>query len=250
MLSIRKHTIAFLLFAALFFSSCHPKLLTGKETAALKVQQDVALDKNLDRMIHPYRLKLASEMDVKIGHSQTELSNRGNGETALGNFVADMQKTFAETYFGYEVDLSVINNGGLRNSLPAGPITIGNIYELSPFDNYLYILELNANDVRKLAEYVIENKNLGINGLQLKSEAGEITFLKLNGDGLQEDKKYKLAINDYLANGGDNMAFLKELPRLETSDQLLRDILIKQIQILNSTGLSINSKIEGRLILN
>jgi 2',3'-cyclic-nucleotide 2'-phosphodiesterase (5'-nucleotidase family) len=249
MLFMRKQIIALLLFAALFFSTCHPKLLTGRESAVLKVQQDVGQDKDLAQMIHPYRINLASEMEVRIGHNQTELSNRGNGETALGNFVADMQKIFAETYLGYEIDLSVINNGGLRNSLPAGPVTIGNIYELSPFDNYLYILELNANDIRKLAEYVIENKNLGINGMQLKSEAGEVTFLQVNGEELQEEKTYKLAINDYLANGGDNMAFLKELPRLESSDQLLRDILIEQIKVLNEKGLSISSKIEGRLIL-
>lgn len=200
-------------------------------------------------MIQPYRKNLEAEMNVPIGYSEAEMSHRGIGETALGNFVADVQKSFAEEILGYEIDLSVMNNGGLRNSLPKGEITIGNIYELSPFDNYLYILALEAKDIQNLAEYIVQNKNIGINGMLLKSEAGVIETLKLNGQELQEGRVYKLAIHDYLANGGDNMAFLKDLPRLEISNHLLRDILIRQIKLKKEKGLSISSQIEGRQIL-
>lgn len=246
---MRISSIVFLLFIALTFSRCHPKILTSQESSFLSVQQHVEQEKDLFQMIQPYRKNLEAEMNVPIGYSEAEMSHRGIGETALGNFVADVQKSFAEEILGYEIDLSVMNNGGLRNSLPKGEITIGNIYELSPFDNYLYILALEAKDIQNLAEYIVQNKNIGINGLLLKSEAGVIETLKLNGQELQEGRVYKLAINDYLANGGDNMAFLKDLPRLEISNHLLRDILIRQIKLKKEKGLSISSQIEGRQIL-
>ena len=246
---MRIRSIVFLLFIALTFSSCQPNILTNQESSFLRVQQDVEKEKDLFQMIQPYRKNLEAEMNVPIGYSEMEMSHRGIGETALGNFVADVQKSFAEEIFGYDIDLSVMNNDGLRNSLPKGEITIGNIYELSPFDNYLYILALEAKDIQKLAEYIVEKRNLGINGMFIKSEAGVIETLMLNGQAPQEGKVYKLAINDYLANGGDNMAFLKELPRLEISNHLLRDILIREIKLQKDKGLSISSKIEGRQIL-
>lgn len=185
-------------------------------------------------------------MNSVIGQTKETILKTGTGETPIGNLVADLQKEYAEEYFGYNIDISIINNGGIRNTLPKGNITLGNIFEISPFDNYLYVLELNAEQVVNLAEFAAQTKILGINGLYIESQSEELTKLLVNGKQVEEGKTYLLAVNDYLANGGDGMDMLTDLPRKEQSTILLRELLIDRIKLRTSRGEIISAQIEGR----
>src|SRR5262249_54168219 len=53
-----------------------------------------------------------------------------DGDTALANLLADWLRLAAGA-----VDVAIANTGGVRASLPAGPITYGRLFELTPFDN-------------------------------------------------------------------------------------------------------------------
>ncbi|WP_304517296.1 5'-nucleotidase C-terminal domain-containing protein [Cecembia rubra] len=227
-------------------TSCAPTLFKTGEGQFLLVGSDIPVDLAAQNFIHPYKENLEKEMNAVIGETTEAILKTGNGESALGNLVADFQKEFAEKELGYPIDISIINNGGIRNTLPKGDITLGNIYELSPFDNYLQILELNENDVLSLAEFAASRKILGISGMKITSQGEKILELKINGKDLIPDKKYLLAVNDYLANGGDGMGFLVEIPRKTETDYLLRDILIEIIKSKTEAGQKIEAKIEGR----
>jgi 2',3'-cyclic-nucleotide 2'-phosphodiesterase (5'-nucleotidase family) len=234
--------------AIIFFSACSPQLQKNSSYQLLTVDGQTSSDQEFEQIIEPYKIKLDAEMNAVIGSSEKELSKGGRGETALGNFVADLQKEFSEEKFNRQIDISVVNNGGLRNSLPQGNITVGNIFELAPFENFIYILELNADDVRRLGDYALRGKNLGIAGLNLEAEDNILTQLRVNGEELDPDKKYLLAINDYLANGGDRMDFLVDLPRIESSNVLMREMLLIKIKELTAEGKTLNADIEGRQI--
>lgn len=225
-------------------------LYISSSASLLSVTQSVEEDSSYLAFIAPYKVQLDEEMKRVIGKGAKELSKVGGGETALGNLVADMQKAYSETKFNQKIDISVINNGGMRNIIPEGDITVGNIYELSPFENFIYLLELTSEDVEELAKYVVRLKNLGISGMQIESEKGELKWLAIGGEMLEKDKTYVLAINDYLANGGDYMDFLVDLPRIYESDVLLRDMLIEQVEEWTTNGELIDAEIEGRQKLN
>ncbi|MFN3803398.1 5'-nucleotidase C-terminal domain-containing protein, partial [Belliella pelovolcani] len=202
-------------------------------------------DPALTEMVSPYKAKMEAEMSTIIGQSVKALT-RNRGESLLGNFVADLQRAYAEQEFGISIDISIINNGGMRNDLPEGNITLGNIYELSPFDNYLVILELTAQDVQKLAEFMAARKNMAVSGMEIIGEGNQVQSFKVNGQALDSNKVYLLAINDYLANGGDNMDFLTDLPVMENTDLLLRDMLIQMIKAKTARGEMLDAQIEGR----
>jgi 2',3'-cyclic-nucleotide 2'-phosphodiesterase (5'-nucleotidase family) len=234
------------LAALLLLIQCQPKLLKTHQAEFYVVSDSVQVDPQARNYIWPYKEKLDAKMKTVIGESVKELDKSGRGETALGNFVADMQKEYAEEEFGYPIDISIINNGGLRNTLPQGNITLGNVFELSPFDNYLFVLALSAQDVEKLAQYAVEKKNLGINGMYIESENNELTHFTVDGKPVEKGKTYLLAVNDYLATGGDQMSFLMDLPRKEVSDILLRDLLIEKIKEKTAKGEKLDAEIEGR----
>lgn len=246
-----KTTVKFLkisLLLLLFFlhSYCAPKFFKSAEVTHLSIGADVKQDPDFYQFVLPFKEKLEAEMNTVIGKSDAAIIKSGPGETALGNLVADYQKEFAEATLGYSVDISIINNGGIRNNLPSGPITLGNIYELSPFDNYLHVLELKAEDVVTLAEFAAERKILGIAGMHIATQGNEIITLQVGNRDLEKNRTYFLAVNDYLANGGDNMEFLTTLPRIEETNFLLRDILIQQIKIRTNNSEKISAQVEGR----
>src|SRR5262249_30706318 len=58
------------------------------------------------------------------------LPRQSSGESALGNLLADWMRLAAGS-----VDVAIANTGGIRAALPAGPITYGRLFEVTPFDN-------------------------------------------------------------------------------------------------------------------
>lgn len=236
----------FLITGIFALFQCSPKLTKNHQSDFFAIGVSEEIHPEFEEMILPYKERLDLEMNTVIGQSAKELNKAGRGETTLGNFVADIQKEYAEETFGYPVDISIINNGGLRNILPEGNITLRNIFELSPFDNYLYILELNADDVKKLAQFAAEKKILAINGMTITTENDILTEFTVQGKPLEEGRNYLLAINDYLANGGDQMGFLIDLPRKETSVILLRDFILEKIKEKTAKGIMLDAEIERR----
>jgi 2',3'-cyclic-nucleotide 2'-phosphodiesterase (5'-nucleotidase family) len=230
----------------IIFSACSPQLHKSSGYELIAVDNSIAADQGFEQIIAPYKVKLDEEMNAVIATSDRELPKGGRGETALGNLVADLQREFSEEQFNRQIDISVVNNGGLRNSLPQGNITVGNIFELAPFENFIYILELNADDVVRLGEYAVSGKNLGIAGMQIEGKDNKLTHLSINGEELDTKRTYLLAINDYLANGGDRMDFLINLPRAEESTVLMREMLLTKMRELTAEGKTVNASIEGR----
>lgn len=240
------------LFASLIsicLLGCSPQLNYQASGEFTTINESIQQEAELVAFIEPYKDNMEAKMGSVIGTTQKALTRAGR-ESLLGNFVSDLQLEYAQEAFGYPIDISIINNGGMRNDLPEGPVTLGNIYELSPFDNFLVVLELQADDVKKLAEFIAVRKNMAFQGMRITSENDKLAELNIDGKDLESGKTYLLVINDYLANGGDNMEFLIGLPVKENSTTSIRDMLIMMIQQKTAAGEILNAKIEGRLKIN
>ena len=231
----------------LLTTSCQQQLYYQYQGGFEQIDEQINPDPETQAFVSPYKDKMDTEMNQIIGESSVQLTKE-SGESLLGNFVTDIQKEFAEETFGYKLDISVMNNGGMRNELPEGPITLGHIYELSPFDNYLVILEIKGTDVKKLAEFIARKKNMAVKGISFEVLEDKLISFQINGKQVQDNQTYLLAINDYLANGGDDMEFLAGLPKKEDSNILLRDMLIKMIKKKTESGQKLSAQIEGRQI--
>jgi 2',3'-cyclic-nucleotide 2'-phosphodiesterase (5'-nucleotidase family) len=245
-----KLKMVFWALSLILFSACSPNLNKSSSSQLLAVDDKTEANHASEELIAPYKEKLDAQMNAVVARSEEELAKGGRGETALGNFVADQQLEFSREAFDKAIDISVVNNGGLRNSLPKGDITVGNVFELLPFENFIYILALSAGDVHNLAEYAIKGRNLGLSGMAIESQEGELTKVTVNDEPIEEGRTYLLAINDYLANGGDRMDFLIEVPRVEESTVLMREMLLSRLKEMNAAGKQVEAKVEGRQKIN
>ena len=178
-------------------------------------------------------------------------------ELPLGNFVADAQVEYLATH-GVEVDFAFTNGGNIRSSLPKGKVTRENILTVLPFENYVYVVTLKGSDVIDLFNF-IGSINQGAGGFaQVSKEVsytitydetgmnGEISNVLVNGSPLDENRTYKIAVNDYLASGGDGYeALTKSIDTFNTS-MLMSDVVIEYAQ---SLGAPISPTTEGRITI-
>ncbi len=214
----------------------------------LSVDQTYYEDSTIAATIQPYRQKLQDEMDVVIGHSDKRLVE-AKVESLLGNFVSDAILIQSGLHYPEKIHFSVINNGGLRAPLPKGPVNIGNVYELMPFENLLYILELNGAQTKSMFDNMASGKNVAVSNSVVIIEENRPVKIFIDGAPFDQNKHYVLAVSDYLAQGGGGMDFLKEAKLLATLDVKIRDLIIDHIKQLEANGETVNAEIEGRVKL-
>jgi 2',3'-cyclic-nucleotide 2'-phosphodiesterase (5'-nucleotidase family) len=145
-----------------------------------------------------------------------------NKETALGHLVTDGWLAEAQKA-GYNVDLAVVNAGGLRADLqPAdnGDVTYGMLGSISPFNNELYVIKTSGAHIRELL-----NQQYDTDGYPLLYIAGlsytygpssddnyvhQVVDMTLtDGTKVSDDGVYTVLIPDFLYNGGDNFTALE-----------------------------------------
>jgi 2',3'-cyclic-nucleotide 2'-phosphodiesterase (5'-nucleotidase family) len=164
-------------------------------------------------------------------------------EGALGNLTADMVRNAMVSLRGHVVHMAVINNGGLRVPLYKGPITVGRVYELMPFDNTLVLLKLSGAQVLSLADELAKFGGEPVSGIRFRIEDGKAADVLLGVNSVDPEAEYWVATHNYLADGGGDFPTLwKPLERVDFAVNL-RDVFIREF-ILHPNP---EPRLEGRI---
>ncbi len=238
-------------FVFLFvFSSCKTYYSIDKTNSSFNKIDKKLDDKDssdIDFIIEPYKAKLSKKMNEVLGYSDGLFKRQP--ESTLGNWVSDAIASGAKRISGMNIDFAIQNYGGIRiRELAKGGITLGKIYELMPFNNYVVILKADANTVQQLMDRMALYGGWPISSsVRYKIENDKAVNILIKGRKIDKDKIYTIAMPDYIANGGDKCTFLKEAKRVDVDQVLIRDVLIDEVKQTNAKGAHINSKIEGRV---
>ncbi|MNV04492.1 Trifunctional nucleotide phosphoesterase protein YfkN precursor [compost metagenome] len=180
----------------------------------------------MDSLVAPYRREMLKEFGQVIGETTTDLVT-GRPNSTLGFWLCDqlIAKAKDSSLFKQEPLVAFINIGGLRADLPKGPITVGDVYKVMPFDNRVVYLKLSLDKIPEMEAYLKEKGGEPIGGFSLIK--GKLEF----PDSLAKQKKYFWVVtSDFLANGGDNMFFFNNpLDRLDTN-VLFRDFILEAVK--------------------
>ena len=139
-----------------------------------------------------------------------------------------------------DADISIHNtSGGIRADLQPGPLTYGDIYQISPFDNQVVILDLSGADLRRImaAQATKTGRRAGFSGMQVYVGciAGEPSIKMVLDDGqeIQDDDRIKVSSNDFLATLGDGI-LTPAMPeggfQFETDGRMNRDLIISWLK--------------------
>lgn len=208
---------------------------------------EVAPDDKINSMIAPYRESLEAQMNETLGQVGVDLS-KNKPESTLGNWYMDAMMNGAARA-GYTADLGVSNYGGLRiPMITAGPLTRGEIYELSPFDNLLVIVDVPGTILDTLMQMIATAEGWPVStDVRMTIHNNQILSCTIKGQPIDPERVYKVAMPDYVANGGDGCKMLIPLTRVQTG-LLVRDLLIEDAQATAARGEAIRTRIEGRIV--
>jgi 2',3'-cyclic-nucleotide 2'-phosphodiesterase (5'-nucleotidase family) len=219
----------FWLFFILSISACKAHYLVNKQEEKLyKINASVSSDtiSQIDAYIKPYRDSLSKTMNEVIGEAAGDFTKDKNGGS-LGALIVEAMDDYISSHKKNLPSFqgSLTNPGGIRISqITKGPITLGKIFELLPFENEMVVVVVKESILPQWEELI--NKKGGWPCTSKK------IFLPVGAENVDEitgNKLYYLATNDYVANGGDDCTFLKDCKQI-TTGATLRTILIEYIK--------------------
>lgn len=219
-------------------SACH----TGGYTV---VDTTLPRDPDMEAMLRPYRERLDTLMNVVVGFSATPLS-KAQPESTAGNFIADALLDCARRSDS-SVVASVLNYGGIRLPyISAGPITRGKLYELIPFDNKLVLADIPGDVLQLFCDHIAAYGGWPVAGISFEIKNKQAIHILVGGKPLDNQRSYRLALPDYVADGGDRCSFLQPCKRTLVN-RFIRDILIGYVVALHQQGQAIRSTLENRI---
>ncbi len=207
--------------------------LADKQVNARLIPVDSRLDSRIDTgyasLIEPYTEKVDSVKNIVIGTSPYDWERES---PELLNLMSDFVRERGAEISGKPVDLSIMNKGGIRNSLNAGEITKGEIIDIAPFNNRIVVLELTGKDLLENLGIMAAQEGNGVSAnvkVLFDPSTKQINSATIDGKPIREDGKYRVATIDYLAAGNDYMTPLSRGVTLAKSKEILYDALIDYI---------------------
>lgn len=242
-----------LLFFAFLFAaaSCQRNFHVAKQQSSrLAVDAAVPADSSTLRWLAPYKQRLDAIMNAPLV-TMSERLEKSAPESPLDDLLADALLVQAGKKYGKAIDVSHLNYGGIRNGLPAGAVTTGNLFEVMPFDNQLVVLTLTGTQLMQFLNHFAANDNaLVVGGVRVKIHEKTVTAATLtNGRAVAPDQNYTVAMSDYVANGGGGADFLKTVAQRDNVNYLIRDALIDYFREQGKAGKTLTPQADGRITL-
>ena len=220
-------------FISLVLSCDNSKKLvtTGGQNISINIALQAV--KEIDDIISPYKENLDKTMNEVLSFSMDTYSkNDGDYNTAVGNLMADAVFELTSPLFksrtGKNIDMVLLNHGGIRSNLPKGNITTKTAYSLMPFENSVVVTALKGSVILEMTNYLKSFKKAHpISGLELVLNAdNSYRKILVGGKSVDSEKTYYVATNDYLYKGGDRMDFFKKSDTLYDLNYKIRNVLL------------------------
>ena len=195
------------------------------------VTQNVPKDAAETEILSRYQKASAPIANRLVGSVTADITRSAgaNGESALGDVIADAQlKATAPTDFGGSV-IAFMNPGGIRNDLlfansaggeAPGQVTYGELFNVQPFGNSLVVKTCTGAQIDALLEQQIfpTTRILQVSAgftytFDAAAAAGQRidpSTIKLNGVTLNPNTGYRVTMNSFLATGGDGFTVFNQ----------------------------------------
>lgn len=212
-------------------------LLSSVQSIETPIKAAIA-DREVQAIVDRSQAEIVPVKSVALGRTVNDLSHDRYELSVLGQWSSDALRQLTG------VDIAFQNGGGLRTSIPAGLITMGNLYEVMPFDNTLVTMDLTGEQVLQVLNHGINGKagTVQFSGLQVKIDSSrpygdQLVEVRLSdGKLLDPAGTYKIVTNDFMASGGDEFTVLKAGRNITDTFIPLRDALadaVKKAGVLN-----------------
>lgn len=190
------------------------------------VTRDITPDPTVSALVDRATEKASAITSRQIGQITADIvrDESRTGESPLGNLVADSHLAASRSA---GADVALTNAGGLRGDLNVistspvpGSVSFGEIFAVQPFGNQLQVLTMTGAQLDSVLEQQFRPPADGPAAREILAPSANLRYrisnsaplgAKVSGltiDGIPVDPAaaYRVAVNQYLADGGDNFA--------------------------------------------
>lgn len=227
---------------------------------------DPAMNKILER-VHSISEPVIKQPVARLAVEQLTLTTpngdeKGSGESALGDVVADAQLA-ATRSFGAQIAFT--NRGGIRLPLPDRPnpnksVSWGDVAASQPFNNTLQVMTLSGAQLKTLLEQQWAHNNDAHFVLQVSqgfsyrwkasAPVGQrVEAMMFEGKPVQPSGSYRVAVNNFLGEGGDGFTVLRDASNRLSPGVLDSDALADYLRAEADAGRPVGSGLPaGRIV--
>jgi len=202
---------------------------TSTNHLVLQTAKDPALTAILDK----WKAIAAPIGNRVIGTITADITNGGNRqiETPMQNLIADEILAATQAPEDGGAQIALMNPGGVRAPFvysqisggeQPGEITYGEAFTVQPFGNFLVVMDLTGAQVKAILEqqffprpprarlFMGISDGLTYDWSQSAPQGSAVSNLRLNGVLIDPNATYKVATNNFLADGGDGFTVFRQ----------------------------------------
>lgn len=208
---------------------CGARLL-GRRARLIPVEADIAEAPDVAALVARYHAQADPQLDRPVTVLRVSLDGRDSVvrlEPALvGRFVAEVMRGRVGA------DVALLNGGAIRGNrvVPPGPLSRRDVVAMLPFGNTVALLEMDGGTLRAVLERSVEalpqpsGRFLQTAGLDYVLDASRPTGSRIltvlvGGEPLDPARRYRVAVPDFLARGGDGYTQLTEARTLLSGEE-------------------------------
>ena len=177
-------------------------------TAKLHYPSSYDISDDVQTVIAKYS-SIIDESNEVLGSASSTIS-----KSTLGAYAVDamLNDEYASYEFG-DVDVAIINTGGVRATINQGDITRAEVFEVFPFNNAVVLVNIKGSLLKSLCQ-----QNSSYFYIKVSSSIGSYSSL-------QDNVIYQLAVIDYVFEGTRYTQF----SGLSADDYILTDIVMRDL---------------------
>jgi 2',3'-cyclic-nucleotide 2'-phosphodiesterase (5'-nucleotidase family) len=206
--------------------------LPSRDSGLLLLTQDEYWpDPEVQTAIKKQQQEVEKGFDEVVGITEYALT-RSQGESPMNNLICDAMIDATGA------DFSFTNFGGVRSDLQIGPITPRDLFKVLPFGNSIVVLKMSGKMLHELFESKLtgNRSGLAIGGGKViydrsRPDGDKIINFEINGEPLNPDQDYKVAMTDYLAEGNSGLSILETIPEkdIDRTGIILREAVTQYV---------------------
>ncbi|MDE6650767.1 MAG: bifunctional metallophosphatase/5'-nucleotidase [Muribaculaceae bacterium] len=217
------------------------------------------LDPKIKNFLQPFTDSLQTVTSDIIGYAAHDLINEGR-TGAFPNWVADFGSRYGNMVLDSlrlkdpstpRLDFAIMNVGGIRNPIPQGPVSAGQILSTFPFSNRYVIMRISGKDIIETMKVAAKKGGEAVSHevTVISDKDGNLERVLLDLDEIDPGKEYVVGTIDYVAWGNDDMRSMANGQWIYSSDEEVSMPIIRYVKELSRLGVPLMSDPNPRFIV-
>ncbi|APV50977.1 hypothetical protein BWI17_15550 [Betaproteobacteria bacterium GR16-43] len=185
------------------------------------VLRDAKPDASIAAKVAKFAALVAPKADRPIGRIGGAITRSGNDSSA-GRLVADSQYAATKSL---GAQAALMNPGGIRANFecaaPPCTVTFGQAFTMQPFGNSLVVVSYTGTQLKDMLEsqwkgtsgeprFLQPSETFTYTWTDSAAPGSRVTDLRIGGEPVQPQRKYRITVNSFLAEGGDGFTATRD----------------------------------------